>query len=284
MMKRLLLGIAVAMSCRTFQYFPGMGPVQEGWFVACFVYLLFIYPFFKAQTGWRLSKFELYILALMAIVPFLSAFSSWQQFGQPFSYGFLAQRGVILLAGALMLMQGFQHRFFTLKDIENSLVGLGWVVSVVHLLMRAFLNPADYLSYGPGFVTDSPDHVAFVLPIFFPAFVLLYYSFLGCRTRQIRYYCFAPLFLVALLNNNGARALTTSLLIAFLFLVYRWGGMTRATMLFCRMVLVTALALGTVYLISPETIVTRAGKFQDAFTVAVTGKEVQDLSATLRIY
>lgn len=284
MMKRVFLGIVFAMTCRTFQYFPGMGVVQEAWFGVCFLYLLTVYPFFKAKTGWRLSWFELYIFVLMIIVPLLSAYSAWRQFGQPFTYGFLSQRGVVLLSGALMLIQGLRHRFFALKDVEKSLLGLAWGVAILHLLMRAFLNPANYVSYGPGFATISGEDAFFVLPIFFPVFGFFYYAFLGFRTRQTRYYAFAGFLMLTLLNNSGARALTVALLSSFLFFVYRWGGMVRATMLFGRMVLILALLLGTIYVVNPESLVSRSGKFADAFAVAFTGNEVADPSANARIF
>jgi hypothetical protein len=282
--RRLFLITFFAMTFRTFQFFPGMAPIQEAWFCGCLIYLLTVYPFFKAETNWLLSRFELYVLGMMCLVPLLSGFSAWQEFGQPFTYGLLSQRSITLLGGVLFLIQGLRCRFFTMMDIEKSLIAIAWGVATLHLTMRALLNPAAYVSYGPGFVTGFAENASFVLPFYFPVFGFFYYAFLGFKTRRLKYYGVAGLFAFTLMNTGGARALTLALLAAFLFLVYRWGGIARATMLSCRMVLMSALIFGATYVVNPQVLSSRGAKFVDAFTVAFTGKEVEDVSANARIF
>jgi hypothetical protein len=80
---RSLLVLALPLSFRTFQFFPGMLYVQEGWFVLCCLFVIFVYPFWKLRNGLRVSRFELYLLLLIT-----SSFSvaAWQAQGRPKKY------------------------------------------------------------------------------------------------------------------------------------------------------------------------------------------------------
>ena len=283
-MRQLFLITLLVMTFRNFQFFPGMAPVQELWFVLCFIFLLTVYPFWKWRTQWRFSSFELYLLAMMLLIPFLSGLFAWREFGQPIIYGFLSQRGVTLFAGALLLIHGLRYRIFTLRDVEKSLLFLAWGTLILYLIMKTLLDPAMFSSYGKGFVEGGDgDHPSFKLPGIFIIFGIYYYLFLGFRKKQGKYYLIAGLFFIFLLGDAGGRSMTVAMLATFVFFVYRWGGVSRLIALLPKMLVVITLFLGIAYVANPESVSSRVEKFSDAFTVAFTGNEVEDVSANARI-
>jgi hypothetical protein len=284
-MRYLILIPFFALTFRNFQFFPGMALVQEFWFALCLVFLIVVYPIWKWKVHSRFTSFELYILAMILLVPIMSAIPAWREFGQPIIYGLLSQRSSILYAGALLLIHAIRYKYFTLHDVEKSLVFLAWGTLLLYLIMKSFLDPAMFDSYGNGFVIgDGSGQRSFRLPGFFLFFGVYYYAFLGFRKKSVKYYLMASLFFVFLLGESGGRSMTVAMFTAFIFFVFRWGRYTRLFKFIPKMLVVITLILGAAYFAKPDSFSSRAAKFEDAFTVALTGNEVEDASARSRIF
>lgn len=284
-MRYLLLVPFFALTFRNFQFFPGMTLVQEFWNVLCLVFLLVVYPIWKWKEHSRFTSFELYLLLMILLVPIMSAIPAWSEFGQPILYGLLSQRSSILFAGSLLLIHVIRYKYFTLRDVEKALLFLMWGTLLLYLVMKAFLDPAQFADYGKGFVIgEGTGKLLFRLPGFFLFFGVFYYAFLGFRKKLVKYYLIAVLFFTFLLGESGGRSMTVAMFITFIFFVIRWGRFTRLIKFIPKTLVVTTLILGAAYFVKPDSFTSRAAKFGDAFTVALTGADVEDASARSRIF
>jgi hypothetical protein len=191
LLRRCLLAAATLMSFRTFQYFPGMQYVQELWFVLCLVSLVLVYLAWKYSTGLRFTYFEIYLLALLIVDIVLPAWAAAREFGQPLYYGLLAQRHALLIAAAVLVFLAMRSQRLSQQDIRAALLGLAWGTWGLYSLMRLFLNPERYTSYGVGFVSGLQGQTAFILHGDFITFGVVYYALLGLRRQHTRYYVIA---------------------------------------------------------------------------------------------
>ncbi len=281
---RILLALALVMTFRAFQFFPGMPNVQEAWFLLCFLVVLFVYPFWKLRMGLRFSWFESYLFLLMFADVALTAWQAHQVFGQPLLYGVLSQRNMALIAMLLIFLNALRTGMVDLTDIEAALLFLAWATFILYSAMRLFLNPADFNDFGVGFVTQPMvgTEQRFKFQSFFILFGAFYYAMLGMRTRRARYYLAAvALFLGAGLGVE--RGFTVFAPATLLFFLYRLRGMGRAFVAVAKVSCAVIVLTVVVYAISPGKVSTRIGSFSDAFTVLTTGNpSTSDASANNR--
>ena len=280
--KHVLLAVAIAMNCRTFQFFPGMQLVQELWFGACLLFLMIIYPFWKAKERWRFSPCESYLLLLIVILPALSAFCAWRVYGQPLVYGLAAQRGVALFAFIIAIGYAFRHRTIMVGDVEKSLVFLSWATLIIYTGMQLLLRPSDFSTYGLGFVSAPDEGAEFKFQPFFTLFGFFYYLFRGFRSGTGKYYAFASVFFASSVGGLGGRSLIISAALSVLVLLYRWGGKDFLLRTLPKMVLFAVSVVAVMYVLDSKALSNRYQKFSDAFQVAFTGADVEDPSAASR--
>jgi uncharacterized membrane protein len=279
--KHALLAIAIAMNCRTFQFFPGMPLVQELWYGYCLFLLIVVFPFWKSKTRWRFSRLELYLLIVMLILPVTSALCAWSAFGQPVSYGLAAERSITLFVFIIAISYALRRRLLKVEDVEKSLLFLAWGTLLVYTAMRVWLQPVDFTSYGIGFVSGLDELAEFKFQPFFTVFGFFYYVFRGFRAGSTKNYAIALLFLASTIGAVGGRGLTISIALGAFILFFRWGGTGFLLKTLPKMLLFIAALLGILYVRDSEAVSARYGKFSDAFQV-LTGVEVDDPSAASR--
>ena len=280
---RLFLAFALAMSFQVFRYFPGMKYVQESWFVICFLGFVLVYPFVKVFLAWGVTRFEVYLLTLMPLNVLLPAWTSAREFGQPLLYGILAQRAAILIAAVLLLFIALRSKLISFRDIEAALLLSGWGTSVLYLFMTFFLDPANFTSFGEVFANSQGNISRFVLHGEFLSFALVYYAFLGLRSRQTKYYIAAAYFLIVMLTITDARSYTVSFVCTFIYYLFRLRPMGKVILTIGKVGLAAVIAVVCFYAINPEYASSRLGSFSDAFKVAFRGQEVDDSSANIRL-
>ena len=272
LLPRMLLVLALPMTFRTFQYFPGMRYVQEAWFVLCFLIALLVYPFWKMQSGLRFSRYELYLLVLMFGDVVLAAWRAQDVFGQPLLFGILAQRSMVLIAILLILVKALRCGMVELADIEAALLFLAWATFSLYLAMRLLLNPASFVGYSNGFVlTPMPGQEPFfIFQGYFISFAILYYAILGMRVRHKRYYLAAAVLFLSTLGPTG-RGYMVCLAVVLLAFLYRIRGGRAATIAVMKFGLVAVVLGGVLYVAAPAVLSTRLAGFADAFAVVLTG-------------
>ena len=262
----LFLSLFLPLTFGTFQYFPGMAILNALWLVVAFIFLAIPYLYWKARGGWRFTLFELYLLAMMAVIPLLAAVTAWREFGQPTIYGVLAQRRMILSAGALALIYAVRQKRFTTIDIEKTLVLLAWSSLLLCLLIMVLFKKEP--SLGDTFIV----------------FGFYYYAFVGFRQKSKKHYLLALLLLAYLVIGTGGRSLFVSVIAAFVIFAYRWGSPARLVLFTPRLVAVGLSFVVLLYVTNAEYATRFFAELADAFTVVLTGKESQDVSADARLF
>ena len=283
-LKRVLLAFVLLMNFRTFQYFPGMSNVQEAWLILSLLAFVTIYPLMKSRMDWQFSKLELYILILIPVAVLLPAFSASRVFGQPILYGILAKRAMVLIVTALLFLHGFRFRLIRYADLEAVLQYLAWGLFTLYTSMQLFLNPAAYLSYGPGFVVGvgAGDEFSFQFSETFLVFGVMYYAIRGFRTRRLKYYLLAGILLIGSLGHSG-RSLSLSVAVTLLIFLQRSRRINQYFISIGKFIFAAAILLGVLYIVAPGALKDRAEKYSDALTVAFTGTRVEDASANARV-
>ena len=279
-----LLALALPLSFRTFQFFPGMPNVQEAWFALCFLMAIIVYPFLKVRGGLLFSKFELYLMALMAFGISVAAWQAHQVFGQPLVYGILSQRDVVLVGTWLVLVHMLRCEMLETSELQKVLIFLAWSTFALFGAMRAFLSPSSFLEYGEGFVTRPMVGVepSFKLQEFFILFGVFYYALLGIRTGRAKYYLAAVVLFPVTLGGSG-RGIAVCVAATLLYSLYRIRGFWKATIAATQFLLIFVVLFAVAFALLPSTIIARVRSFSDAFSAVFTGSATQDPSANARI-
>lgn len=277
-----LIGLVVTMSLRTFQFFPGVRPLEEIWFVLCALVLLVLYPLLKTYADWTFRPFELYLLCMLPIFLILPGVAAQRNFGQPLVYGILARRSMLLSAMWLLMIEAWRRRWFQSRDVEKVLVFMAWGTSFLYDFMRLFLNPLNFESAPAGFLRGSGTiDVSFATPGCFMIFGAIYYSLRAIRERRTRWSLYAFYFAINAVGTSG-RFLTISFLVTVGYFLFRWRSFGAVVSIAARSLAVFALAISVLAVISPQQVQERFDRFADAFSV-VTGHEVEDASAYARV-
>lgn len=282
----IILVIALPLSFRTFQYFPGFTLIQEAWFILVALALAFSYLTWRKRQGGTPKGFEAYVLLLMLVIPFWSALAAWREFDQPMIYGLLVHRYLALIAGVPLLIGiAISRHHITFKDLEAALLILVWSTFALFLVMYLGLNPSSYFdSFGVGFVTGSMDEAQFKFELVFVVFGFYYYLFRGMRRESPRDYIRAGgLFLFMLLAIRG-RSLMLSLLGAYVVLAWLWAPNLASRFRFLpKVALAIAVVWAGLFFLNHDLYLALMDKFSDAFTVVFSGDSVDDVSANARI-
>jgi hypothetical protein len=283
--RRGLLAIVLLMSFRILQFFPGMQYVQELWFAFCWLIFVLTYFPWKISTGLRFSTFEVYLLVLMVAGILFPAWGASREFGQPLIYGMLAERGVGTFGMWLLLLNALRRRLITLADIEAALLVLAWGTFAIYCLMRLALSPANFSSYGPGFIADSGDGtLIFKLPPYFILYGVVYYALRGFRTRRLKYHALAAVLFLFGAVGLTERWLTVSMGLTVIIFLFRWRRIGQLVTSLSIFILLTALGLFAAMVVRPQIVTSTAGKFGDAFSVISTGTAGTDNSANARLF
>lgn len=284
LVKRALLVLVLPLSFRTFQFFPGMIYIQETWFVLCCLFVLFVYPFVKIRNGLRFSRLDVYILVLIASSISVAAWQAQSVFGQPFVYGMLSQRAMVLIAGWLIIADLLSTGKLDPEDIEASLLFLAWSTFALFVAMRLLFSPMNFLEYGEGLVTQPAIGIepSFKLQEFFILFGAFYYAIRGMRSGRARYYLAALILFPAALGGSG-RGIAVSAIVVFLITLFRLRGPLRGIVSLSQFTLLAGILFASSYALFPLLISARLRGFMEAFAAVVPGTETQDVSASARI-
>jgi len=278
------LGIFLILTFRIFEFFPGMQLSREIWIVCGLLYVAVPYFLLKLINGLRISLFESYVVTLIIFTPLLGAITANAQFGQPIVYGLLGSRGVFLYVAALALYYYFQRDDITHFYIEKALIYLAWGTLALYCGIYLVFDPAVYLDQYPDFVSDGMadgDEFRFkTIPIVFGFF---YYVFRGFRYRSGVDYCCSLIFLTYLVGVSGGRSLFVTVLIAFVFFIFRWGSFNRLIRLLPQSLFVLGLLLIMLTVFQGDFVTNFIDKLGDSFSVVITGKASGDSSADARI-
>jgi hypothetical protein len=270
------------------KYLPGMYVTSEIWFVTVFIFLVMIYLPARLMRRFECSSLELYGVFLLLYMPLVSAFMANGVFGQPWTYGILAQRSSVLVGCMMMFLHFYRMKSFSLKDVESALLWLAWLNLLFCSVGLLTLDPNQF-SDMPGFVGgDGIGGKKLTFPVTFIVFGFFYYAFSGYWRKNLLNLFLSLLFFSYLVLGSGGRMLLVAVVCSYLFFIGRWISMGRLLFYLSNMVLLAVLVTIFYYIIGFQKFDSLYFdslylKFNAAVSVVVTGDEGEDSSANARI-
>lgn len=280
----ILLAIALALTMRSFQYFPGMDIVTNLWLAIGVLYLSGPYLLSKLRVGFALPSIELYVLFLIVLMPIIASLAAQNVFSQPIYYGIGNQRSVVLCAGALALIHAFRRGTICVAHMEWAFIYLAWGTLFLYTAMTIFVDPGTMSDEGDFIKGGVVEEAHFNFNPVFIIFGFIYYAIVGYLKRDASQYLYALPFLLYILVIDTGRAKLLAMLLAFLVLVVRFGSIKRAVFFGLRAGVAILLLGILLYVFNAEFITSRIGKFSDALFVLLTGETGGDVSANQRIF
>jgi hypothetical protein len=156
-------------------------------------------------------------MLVVIVVNFFAAYQSHLVFKQPYYFGIMAQRSVILSLSGLFVISLLERGFITLNQVEKSFVGISIVLLAVFYFFFVFVNPVKFVEME--FVTYSPIRGYRYRFQFGIVIMLLFYSLFKISTeKKSRYYIIVGFIIFYLIYFLQSR--TTLVVVAITLLIY----------------------------------------------------------------
>jgi hypothetical protein len=281
--RRIVLTVFFLLSFSTLKYFPGMSPTSEIWYVAVFLFLITLYLQHISVRGFKLKALEAYCFVLLIYLPISATYMANMEFGQPFLYGLLSQRSVILVGSTMIFLYLYRLRFFSLLDVERSLIWLSWLSLILYSIMQLTLDPAKFAGNTPGFAAGGEvDEAKFAFDKSFIVFGFFYYVFAGYWQKSIRNNLLALIFFTYLVLSGG-RSLLVAVVLSYFIFIWRWSTTSKFLKLLFKSVSIVGILLAVLFITDNEKMFHLYAKLSQASLVVLTGKEGDDVSANARV-
>lgn len=281
-----ILFIFFILSFSAIKYLPGMLIIQDIFTGIVLLFLVLFYPYLLLTKRYTVSKFEIYGLFIICLEPSISAYMAQEVFGQPYWYGFLAQREIILIACAYIFIYLHRQRASILEDAERALLWVAWFSLIASTLANLLVDNSQ-LTEQAGFSTGGSDrdNAKIILENAFIIFGFYYYAFMGIgiQFRQSGSKYYSLLFLGYLVFFHGGRAALLAVTMSYLFFYLGRKSISDRIIFFIKL-FAAAIVFGIFLYVFPlESIDQLEGKFEDAISVVLTGQESNDYSANARL-
>jgi len=280
----ILLAFALALTLRMFHYVPGMAMADNLWIAAAVLYLVGPYLLSKLHTGFAIPPFELYVIFIIVVMPFVASLAALNVFAQPTYYGIGSQRSVVLCAWALALIHACRRGLFEIKHVESAFIFLAWGSLFVYTAVTVLVNPESKLGDGTFIKGGIIEEAFFNFNVIFIIFGFLYYVMSGFMRKNIAQYFLAVPFLIYIIVVDMGRMRLLAMLLSVVICVVRYGTFKRVRFFSIWSSVVVILIGLFFYLFDADFAASRLTKFADAFKVLVTGEVGSDVSANQRIY
>ena len=176
----------------------------------------YIFSIFLNLKNNRISKLDILMFTFI-LVNFLAAYKGHEVFGQPYYYGIMAQRSVMLSISGILLVSLLNKGLITINQVEKSFLYLSLTLLFIFYFFFLFVNPvkftdAEFVAYSP--IRGYRYRFQFALVI-----MLLFYSlFKVSHEQKNRFVIVALLILFYLIYFLQSR--TTLVVLAITILIY----------------------------------------------------------------
>ena len=176
----------------------------------------YLFSLFLNFKNSRISKLDV-LMWMFILVNFLAAFKGHEVFGQPYYYGIMAQRSVLLSISGILIVSLLNKGMITIRQVERSFLFISLALLFVFYFFFLFVNPvkfndAEFVAYSP--IRGYRYRFQFALVI-----MLLFYSlFKVSHEQKNRFIIIALLILFYLIYFLQSR--TTLVVLAITILIY----------------------------------------------------------------
>jgi hypothetical protein len=261
-----------------------MSVVGEFWIVLN-AFLLFIpYGLWKLKSGLRFSRFELYVLIMIGLIPMMSAYRAFVEFGQPVLYGVLNQRHMVLCVAGLAVIYAGSVRLISLRDIEYGFLWCSWITLISYVIINLVFDPTNYIDSGKSFVSGGGvDQAAFVFDGVFIVFAFFYYSIKALRERTYKGHCVALIFLGYMVLAGGGRSQLLSLIITYGLFLISLSSFSRFIILLPKIVISISILMTLFFVYDQSYMLDLIDQFSNAFIAVLTGQITGDAGTDARV-
>ncbi|MDD4950729.1 hypothetical protein [Sulfuricurvum sp.] len=267
-------------------------PFESIFFQLQAVYLAFILLFLIAfvvlmtVNNLAINKVSFYYLILIITIPIYSAYRSHAEFGQPFLYGVLTERGWLLFGTGIWFYYILMTKKVTFATMEASFVFMAWASFIIFSLFILTFDPSQLQNSDEAskFVQmTSSRGLRFKFQNFFISFGAIYYFIKYSMKKNPVDLIFLSLFLIYVLFVIQGRGYMLTL--AATFFLYYWlnYSLPKFLLTMLKLVLFVSFALLIIQIIMPEYITQMGNLYSQMFQV-LAGGESEDSSANARIF
>lgn len=284
--RTVLLCLFFMLSFSSIKFIPGMLVVQDVFTGLVLLFLVLIYPHLLLTKKVSIGRLEFYSLLILIAAPNVSAYMAYIEFGQPYWYGLLAQRKLILIGSSLIFIYLYKRLVFSLEDVERALLWLAWFSLIASTLANLLLD-ASQLGNQAGFSSAGMggEGAKLILETVFIIYGFFYYAFtgIGLNGGKRHHVYFSLLFLAYLVFVAGGRSALVAVLASHLFFFFKWKNLD-ATIVSSAKIAALLIVLGIFFYVFPsDSLINLEAKFGDAIQVVLSGQEGNDVSANMRI-
>ncbi len=167
----------------------------------------------------RITRLDIMMWVFIA-ANFFAAFQAKTVFGQPYYYGVMAQRSVLLSLSGMLLLSLLEQGWITIQQVERAFVAIAVLLLGVFFYFYLFVNPVrfgdvEFVAYSP--IRGYRYRFQFALVI-----MLLFYSmFKVSEEGRRRYYILIGAILFYLIYFLQSRTTLVVLLITMMVYFYR---------------------------------------------------------------
>lgn len=259
--------------------------VQAGFLGIMLLFLLSYVATIALNSG-KANRVVLYYLMLIAVLPFYGAYRAGVEFGQPFIYGFLAERGWLLFGAGIWFFYILSTKKMTFATLEAGFVFMVWGSFVVFSLFILAFDPSQLQNSEEAskLVQMTEDRgVRFKFQTYFITFGAIYYFVKYSIKRNLLDLLFLFIMLGYIIFIMKGR--TNMMLTAATFLLYYWFNysLSRLAVIAIKLSLFLIFVLVAIQSFMPDYLEGMTHLFAQMFAV-LTGEESEDMSANVRIY
>jgi hypothetical protein len=182
----------------------------------------YMFSLFLNFRNHRITRLDI-LMCVFIIVNFLAAYKGNEVFGQPYYYGIMAQRSVLLSLSGLLLISMLNKGYITIAQVERSFLIISILLLFVFYFFFLFVNPykftdAEFVAFSP--IRGYRYRFQFALVI-----MLLFYSlFKISHENKSRFLIIVALILFYLIYFLQSR--TTLVVLAITLLIYFYRNFT----------------------------------------------------------
>lgn len=176
-------------------------------------YIVNLFVHFKEH---RITRLDL-LMWVFVLVNFFAAYQGHKVFNQPYYYGIMAQRSVLLSLSGILLISLLRNSWITIEQVERSFVVLSLALLIIFYFFFLFVNPQNFQQME--FVAFSPIRGYRYRFQFALVLMLLFYSlFKVSHEKKNSFMIIVLLILFYLVYFLQSR--TTLVVLAFTLLIY----------------------------------------------------------------
>ncbi len=176
-------------------------------------YIVNLFVHFKEH---RITRLDL-LMWIFVLVNFFAAYQGHKVFGQPYYYGIMAQRSVLLSLSGILLISLLRNNWISIEQVERSFVTLSLILLIIFYFFFLFVNPQNFQEME--FVAFSPIRGYRYRFQFALVLMLLFYSlFKVSHEKKSMYMIIVVLILFYLVYFQQSR--TTLVVLSFTLMIY----------------------------------------------------------------